>query len=214
MRKAKSGTWKAHPPIEQHGNLIKIGHVDDHEMEHNVSISYEIVVPTETRLRSNTGSGEQSINGLRGPVEASSGSGHLRLTNIGDAVRASTGSGHITVDGVKGEVHASTGSGADPGHRRGGRPARLDGQRQRHAAADRARRCGGEHRLRHARNSKAFTGTCEPRPRAETSWWKGKAGNPGGSPPLPATSRCACPASKASRSGPTRFPAAFILNER
>jgi len=102
---------EAHPPIEQHGNLIKIGHIDDHEMEHNVSISYEIVVPTETRLRSNTGSGEQNINGLRGPVEASSGSGSLRLTNIGDAIRASTGSGHITLDGVKGEVHASTGSG-------------------------------------------------------------------------------------------------------
>jgi DUF4097 and DUF4098 domain-containing protein YvlB len=102
---------EAHPPIEQHGNLIKIGHSDDREMDHNVSISYEIVVPTETRLRSNTGSGEQSINGVRGPVDASSGSGHLRLTNIGDAVRASTGSGHITVDGVKGEVHASTGSG-------------------------------------------------------------------------------------------------------
>ena len=102
---------ESNPPIEQHGNLIKIGHLENHEMEHNVSISYEIVAPTETRLRSSTGSGEQSINGLRGPVEASSGSGHLRLTSIGDAVRVSTGSGHITVDGVKGEVHASTGSG-------------------------------------------------------------------------------------------------------
>ena len=102
---------ESNPPIEQHGNLIKIGHLDNHEMEHNVSISYEIVVPAETRLRSNTGSGEQSINGLRGPVEASSGSGHLRLTNIGDAVRVSTGSGRISVDGAKGDVHASTGSG-------------------------------------------------------------------------------------------------------
>jgi len=99
------------PPIEQHGNLIKIGRFDNHEMEHNISISYEIVVPAETRLRSNTGSGDQNINGLRGPVEASSGSGTLRLASIGDAVRVSTGSGHINVDGVKGEVHASTGSG-------------------------------------------------------------------------------------------------------
>jgi len=102
---------ESNPPIEQHGNLIKIGHVENHELEHNISISYEIVVPTETRLRSNTGSGEQSINGPRGPVEASSGSGHLRLTNIGDEVRVSTGSGRISVDGAKGEVHASTGSG-------------------------------------------------------------------------------------------------------
>ena len=102
---------EANPPIEQHGNLIKIGHLEDHELEHNISISYEIVTPVETRLRSNSGSGEQSVDGLRGPVEASSGSGHLKLTNIGDMVRASTGSGRISLQGVKGNVHASTGSG-------------------------------------------------------------------------------------------------------
>jgi hypothetical protein len=102
---------ETNPPIEQHGNLIKIGHLEDRELEHNVSISYVILTPAETRLRSNTGSGEQSVNGVHGPVESSSGSGHLKLTNIGDTVRASTGSGRISVDGVKGEVHASTGSG-------------------------------------------------------------------------------------------------------
>jgi hypothetical protein len=102
---------ETNPPIEQHGNLIKIGHLEDREVEHNISISYEILAPAETRLRANTGSGEQNVNGLHGPVEASSGSGHLKLTNIGDTVRASTGSGRISVDGVKGEVHASTGSG-------------------------------------------------------------------------------------------------------
>src|SRR5208337_2757036 len=102
---------EANPPIEQHGNIIKIGHLEDHELERNISISYEIVAPVETRLRSNSGSGEQSVDGLGGPVEASSGSGHLKLTNIGDMVRASTGSGRISVEGVKGGVHASTGSG-------------------------------------------------------------------------------------------------------
>ncbi len=141
---------ESNPPIEQHGNLIKIGHVENHELEHNVSISYEIVVPTETRLRSNTGSGEQSISGLHGPVEASSGSGHLRLTNIGDEVRVSTGSGRISVDGAKGRSTCVDWERRNSGHRRSGRPARLDGQRQRHPAADRARRCGGEYRLRHA----------------------------------------------------------------
>ena len=102
---------EANPPIEQHGNLIKIGHLEDHELEHNISISYEIVAPVETRLRSSSGSGDQSVDGLRGPVEASSGSGHLKLTNIGDMVRTSTGSGRISLEGVKGNVHASTGSG-------------------------------------------------------------------------------------------------------
>jgi DUF4097 and DUF4098 domain-containing protein YvlB len=102
---------EANPPIEQHGNIIKIGHIEDEELQRHISISYEIVAPVETRLRSSSGSGEQNVSGLRGPVEASSGSGNLRLTNIGDMVRASTGSGHITVEGAKGGVRASTGSG-------------------------------------------------------------------------------------------------------
>jgi len=108
---SKVHSLETDPPIEQHGNIIKIGHIEDEELKRNVSISYEIVTPVETRLRSSSGSGEQNLSGVRGPVEASSGSGSLRLASIGDMVRASTGSGHISVEGVKGSVHASTGSG-------------------------------------------------------------------------------------------------------
>jgi len=99
------------PPIEQMGSVIKIGHIEDEALQHNVSISYEIVTPAATRLRSSSGSGDQDARGIAGPVEASSGSGSLHLTEIGDMVRASTGSGQINLDGVKGSVHASTGSG-------------------------------------------------------------------------------------------------------
>ena len=129
---------ETNPPIEQHGNIIKIGHVEDPELTRNISISYEIVAPAETRLRSGSGSGEETISGLRGPVEASSGSGSLKLNDIGDTVRASTGSGHITVENVKGSVHASTGSGEIVATGVAGRPACLDGQRKRYVAADRS----------------------------------------------------------------------------
>ncbi len=99
------------PPIEQNGNFIHIGRIDDPELNRNVSISYDVTVPTETRLTAKTGSGEQSIDGIRGPVESATGSGELKITNIGGEVRASTGSGGIQVNGTKGEVHATTGSG-------------------------------------------------------------------------------------------------------
>ncbi len=102
---------EANPPIEQHGDVVKVGHIEDESLQHNISISYVVVVPAATRLRSSSGSGDQNVNGLNGPVEASSGSGSLKLANIGDAVRVSTGSGGIAVEGVKGTVHASTGSG-------------------------------------------------------------------------------------------------------
>ncbi len=102
---------ESNPPVVQHGNVIKIGRIEDRELTRNISISYELEVPAETKLRSETGSGDQTIQGLAQPVEASSGSGDIKLSNIGDTVRTSTGSGDIRIEGTKGHVHASTGSG-------------------------------------------------------------------------------------------------------
>jgi DUF4097 and DUF4098 domain-containing protein YvlB len=100
-----------HPPIEQNGNDIRIGHIDDPELRRNISISYDLTVPPDTQLHSHTGSGNQRIDGIRGPLEIDSGSGDLKLSSIGDTVRAGAGSGNIDIDGVKGNVHLKTGSG-------------------------------------------------------------------------------------------------------
>lgn len=103
---------ESHPPIEQHGNFIRIGHLEDRELARNISISYDVLVPMETRLRSETGSGSQSVAGIHGPVKADTGSGSVKIENIGDDVRAETGSGDLQLDSVKGITHASTGSGS------------------------------------------------------------------------------------------------------
>jgi len=103
---------EANPPIQQSGNDIRIGHTDDRELFHNISISYDLIVPAETRLRSHTGSGSQSVTGIHGLVEIESGSGTLKVSDIGDTVRAETGSGGIEIDRVKGNVRAKAGSGS------------------------------------------------------------------------------------------------------
>lgn len=103
---------EANPPIQQSGNVIRIGHIDDPELRHNISISYEVTVPAETELRVETGSGSQTVEGIRGPLEASAGSGELKVSEIGDRVHAETGSGDIEIDRIKGNVHAKTGSGS------------------------------------------------------------------------------------------------------
>ncbi len=103
---------EANPPIQQSGNQIRIGHIDDPELRHNISISYEVVVPAETDLHVQSGSGNQRVDGIRGPLEVSSGSGGLKISAIGDRVRAETGSGDIDIDRVKGNVRAKTGSGS------------------------------------------------------------------------------------------------------
>jgi Putative adhesin len=102
---------ESNPPIEQNGNTIHIGRID-HGLTHNISISYEITVPRQTRVHSETGSGDQTVDSIAGPLDASTGSGSLRLSKIGAEVHAHTGSGDIELDGVQGSIHAGTGSGS------------------------------------------------------------------------------------------------------
>ncbi len=103
---------QANPPIVQSGNVIRIGRIEDRSYEQNVSISYELEIPAETRLNSRTGSGNMSVNGVRGPIEASTGSGLISVSKAADQVRAKTGSGDIEISSVAGSVIASSGSGA------------------------------------------------------------------------------------------------------
>jgi hypothetical protein len=99
------------PPIQQEGNTIRIGHVADHELLRHISISYEIITPKETKLHSTSGSGDEKIDGIAGPVETTSGSGSLSVHDIGSDVRANTGSGDVDVQNIHGSARISTGSG-------------------------------------------------------------------------------------------------------
>jgi DUF4097 and DUF4098 domain-containing protein YvlB len=100
------------PPIAQTGNIIHIGHTNDDPIYRNVAISYELVVPANTRVNSQTGSGSQTIGSVDGAVRAQTGSGSIRIERTGGSLYAQTGSGNIQADSVGGEVRAQTGSGS------------------------------------------------------------------------------------------------------
>ena len=100
------------PPIQQSGNSIRIGHVHDSDLFHNISISYELSVPAQTQLSSHSGSGRQEIDGLAGSVNVDAGSGDMRISNIQNSVRAQTGSGDMKLENIQGNVQAKTGSGS------------------------------------------------------------------------------------------------------
>ena len=100
------------PPIQQSGNEIRVGHINDPELTHNISISYEIVVPEQAEVRAHSGSGNQSVEGIRGPLEVDAGSGGLKISGISNRVQVGTGSGNIEIEQVKGDVRAKTGSGS------------------------------------------------------------------------------------------------------
>ncbi len=102
----------ANPPIKQDGNNITVGRIDEKKYRDNVSISYKIITPHDTSLKSRNGSGSQRVTGIQGPVNASTGSGSIFMKTIAGDVDASTGSGSIDVDSVNGQTHLRTGSGS------------------------------------------------------------------------------------------------------
>jgi DUF4097 and DUF4098 domain-containing protein YvlB len=102
---------QANPPIQQNGNDIVIGRIEDPELKRNVSISFTVVVPAETHLNASTGSGNEKIEGIRGPVQARSGSGDLAVSDVAGGTDAQTGSGNMRLNNLKSGVRVRTGSG-------------------------------------------------------------------------------------------------------
>jgi hypothetical protein len=95
------------PPIRQEGNSVHIDYVN----VRNIAIDYEITVPTETTIRSHSGSGDQTIEGTRGNVDVQTGSGDVRLNNLAGEIRLQTGSGNLRAREISGAIRGGTGSG-------------------------------------------------------------------------------------------------------
>ena len=99
------------PPVEQTGNVIRLGRFADENVARNISISYDVTVPAQAAVNARTGSGGIDIGDLTGPVDANTGSGSITVGRIAGPVTTSTGSGSISVTGA-GSLNARTGSGS------------------------------------------------------------------------------------------------------
>ena len=102
---------EANPPVEQTGNLVHIGRIDDPELRRNISIDFEVWVPHETTLKANSGSGDVTVDNLKSMLTVSTGSGNVKVAQVDGDVRANTGSGDVILDGISGNVNGETGSG-------------------------------------------------------------------------------------------------------
>jgi Toastrack DUF4097 len=99
-----------HPPIEQTGNIVRIG--ANHQNLHNISISYEIQAPASAFLNASTGSGDIADDGVGENSKLNTGSGNIRATGLQGAFSVGTGSGNIHAEQAgEGDVKAETGSG-------------------------------------------------------------------------------------------------------
>ncbi len=99
------------PPIEQSGNVIRIGKNQDWHWGNNISIDYEVTTPRQTSLNASTGSGGVRANGLTGDFKATSGSGDLNIDAMTGYGNVSTGSGSIHMKDLSGAAKLDTGSG-------------------------------------------------------------------------------------------------------
>jgi DUF4097 and DUF4098 domain-containing protein YvlB len=100
----------AHPPIEQTGNIVRIG---GHLVNmHNISIDYEIQAPENSFLEAGSGSGDITVDGVGENAKISTGSGNIHANGLHGGFKVDTGSGNIYVDQTgQGDVKAQTGSG-------------------------------------------------------------------------------------------------------
>jgi hypothetical protein len=101
----------ANPPIEQTGNIIRIG--QHHENMRNISIDYEIQAPADSFLEAGSGSGDLKVDGVGDNAKLNTGSGSIHATGLQGGYTVGTGSGNIYVEQTgQGDVKAQTGSGS------------------------------------------------------------------------------------------------------
>ena len=98
------------PPINQAGNIIRVGEGSDDFMRH-VSVDYEITTPANTMLAAESGSGDLQLSNLNGTVQAHTGSGSIHADKLGAGSKLETGSGSIEATNLMGSTTLQTGSG-------------------------------------------------------------------------------------------------------
>jgi len=106
-RKGEVQELQSNPPIRQNGNSIRIDYVN----LHNVSVDYDITVPENTTVRSHSGSGDQTVEGIKGEIDLESGSGDMKLARLTGDLHTQTGSGDVRARQISGPVRTKAGSG-------------------------------------------------------------------------------------------------------
>ena len=106
-RKSEVEEIEKNPPVQQSGNFVRIDYVN----HTNISIDYEITAPPDTKVRTKSGSGDQTVDGMQAGVEVETGSGDVRFRDVSGEMRVHTGSGNIEARNAAGPLEARAGSG-------------------------------------------------------------------------------------------------------
>ena len=100
----------SNPPVEQRGDIIRIG--KEMSRMRNVSVSYTIQVPHDTEVNVTVASGAQTIRGVRGPVKVQAASGTIRVEKIERDAQLSTASGSVSASDIGSDVRVKSATGS------------------------------------------------------------------------------------------------------
>lgn len=78
----------------------------------NVSVYFEVTVPSSTRLDLRTGAGKTDVQGLASDMKVFTGAGSVELSDVVGDIEAHTGAGLIEVSQASGRMQMNTGAGA------------------------------------------------------------------------------------------------------
>lgn len=102
---------ESHPPIEQNGNLLRVGYTKDTRLLRGISMRLEIETPANTQLHAHADSGGIRVEGIQGPVDCKTDSGGIEINDVSAAVHAEADSGGIHARNIKGSFIAHVDSG-------------------------------------------------------------------------------------------------------
>jgi hypothetical protein len=100
-----------HPPVDQHGDTVRLRPPSDPEERRATVVSYAVRVPPETPVVAVSQSGATTISGLAGRVVARTVSGAIALTRQSGDVDVTSESGTVEANGIDGDLQVTTTSG-------------------------------------------------------------------------------------------------------
>jgi hypothetical protein len=86
-------------------------HKHDFGWSHNVSLHFEVEVPSETRTELRTGGGSIKLSGLRGGADVKTSGGSIEVTGLNGNLEAHTSGGSIHLREVTGDARVETSGG-------------------------------------------------------------------------------------------------------
>jgi hypothetical protein len=98
------------PPVEYAGSVVRLRPPDNADQNRALTLSYEVRVPPDTRVMSESDSGATAIRDVNGAVSVKTQSASISISRLGGSADVTTGSGAVTADGIKGATTITTAS--------------------------------------------------------------------------------------------------------